>query len=201
VDGELPTTREPMSGSENPRILCVGRVNRWKGQDILLEALATLAMEGIGFSCRLVGSPFPGDERLVDQLREQVAASGLGDRVVFEREVDDATEAMASADVVVVPSKVPEPFGKVVVEAMALGRPVIATTPGGPVDVIRSGVDGVLVPTGDVRALTAALRDLLQHPSTARRLGRAAAERARLFSEASTVRRIAADMLTIGRSN
>ncbi|RBY75307.1 hypothetical protein DQ238_19980 [Geodermatophilus sp. TF02-6] len=196
VDGELPASSEPMSTGAAPCVVCVGRVNHWKGQDVLLEALAALAAGGVSFTCRLVGSAFPGDEHLVARLHEQVAAAGLTDRVCFDGEVDDAREAMASADVVVVPSKVPEPFGKVVVEAMAVGRPVVATTPGGPAEVIRSGVDGVLVPTGDVPALTAALRDLLQDPAAARRLGRAAAERARLFSEAAAVRAVAADLLT-----
>jgi glycosyltransferase involved in cell wall biosynthesis len=194
VDRELPDGPPPFSDGGTPTILCVGRINGWKGQDLLLQALAPLAAEGLPFACRLVGSAFPGNEHLVDRLRAQLLASGLQDRVTIEGEVADPVGVFATADLVVVPSTLPEPFGKVVVEAMALGRPVVATTPGGPAEVIRSDVDGVLVPTGDVSALTTALRDLLKDPVRARQLGAAAAVRARSFSEAATVRRIAADI-------
>jgi glycosyltransferase involved in cell wall biosynthesis len=115
--------------------------------------------------------------------------------VSLEGEVDDPVAVFASADVVVVPSKLPEPFGKVVVEAMALGRPVVATTPGGPAEVITSGVDGLLVPADDVAALVDALRGLLRDPAAAQRLGRAAAVRAAGFSEAATARRVADDVV------
>lgn len=192
VDGPLPTPRRPMAGRDVPVILCVGRVNRWKGQDLLVEALTALQREGREFRCRLVGGAFPGEEHLVDELRERAARAGMLDRIEFIGEVDDPAELFASADLVVVPSKVPEPFGKVVVEAMALGRPVIATTPGGPAEVIRSGVDGLLVPAGDLVSLTAALRQLLSDPGYAARLGESAAQRAREFSERATVSRIAA---------
>jgi len=193
VDGVLPETRPVMADSNAPVVLCVGRVNRWKGQDLLLAALAELHREGVPFVCRLVGGAFPGDEHLLDELREQAARSGIEHLVEFVGEVDDPVDLFASADVVAVPSKIPEPFGKVVVEAMALGRPVIATSPGGPAEVIRSGVDGLLVPSGDLAALTAALRQLLRDPAYAARLGEAAAQRARDFSERATVSRIAAE--------
>ena len=192
VDGDLPSVRPPMTGDGPPEVLCVGRINPWKGQDVLVRALAELVAEGSDVTCRLVGGAFPGSEDLVDALRQQITAAGLDDRVRLVGEVDDPTAAFASADVVVVPSKLPEPFGKVVVEAMALGRPVIATTPGGPAEVIRSGVDGLLVPGGDAPALATALRRLLRNPDEARRLGAAAARRARDFSEAATARRVAA---------
>jgi glycosyltransferase involved in cell wall biosynthesis len=195
VDRELPETRPPFSGTGVPTVLCVGRINGWKGQDVLLQALAALAAEGVPFTCRLVGGAFPGNEHLLDRLTAQLRATpGLHGRVSIEGEVDDPVSLFATADLVVVPSTLPEPFGKVVVEAMALGRPVVATAPGGPAEVIQSGVDGVLVPAGDVGALTAALRDLLADPGRARRLGAAAARKARCFSEADTVRRIAADI-------
>jgi glycosyltransferase involved in cell wall biosynthesis len=195
VDGDLPLPPPPFADGAVPTILCVGRINGWKGQDVLLRALAPLAAEGLPFTCRLVGGAFPGNEHLLDALRDELAASGLGDRVHIDGEVADPVGVFAAADVVVVPSTLPEPFGKVVVEAMALGRPVVATAPGGPAEVIRPGVDGLLVPTGDVAALTGALRDLLADPALARRLGAAAAVRAQDFSEAATVRRIAGDIV------
>jgi glycosyltransferase involved in cell wall biosynthesis len=194
VDSALPPATPPLSGTDVPTVVCVGRINRWKGQDVLVHALAALTEEGVPVRGRLVGGAFPGSEHLVDELRELVDQLGLTDSVTLEGEVDDPVAVFSAADVVVVPSKLPEPFGKVVVEAMALGRPVVATTPGGPAEVISSGVDGILVPGDDVAALTDALRDLLQHPAEAQRLGRAAAIRAGAFSEAATARRIADDV-------
>lgn len=167
-------------------VICVGRLNRWKGQDVLLKAISRLPEE-LRSRCEveLVGSAFESEPEVAAELKALCSALDLDDRVTFLGERSDARTLMARADVVVVPSKKPEPFGMVVIEAMALGRAVIATTPGGPAEVITDGVDGCTVPIGDIGSLTAALAGLLQDPVRARSLGRKAAITARRFSGAS----------------
>jgi glycosyltransferase involved in cell wall biosynthesis len=94
----------------------------------------------------------------------------------------DARELMAQGDIVVVPSRRAEPFGMVVVEGMALGRPVIATNAGGPPEVITDRVDGLLVEPGDARGLADAIAWLADDPERARRIGEAARAHAPDFS-------------------
>jgi len=86
-------------------------------------------------------------------------------------------------------SVAPEPFGRVIVEGMLARRPVIATRGGGAVEIVRDGETGLLVPPGDVQALVAAIRHLLEHPDLARRLAEAAYRDARLRFSLKTMRR------------
>lgn len=165
------------------RLICVGRLNRWKGQDVLLRAFSALP-ESLRRSTTLqvVGSAFEGDAAVADELEALRRALGLEDSVQMLGERADARELMAQADVVVVPSQKPEPFGKVVIEGMALGRAVIATTPGGPAEVITDGVDGLLVHVGDTAGLTRAIERLCTRPDEAQRLGREARRTASRFT-------------------
>ncbi len=82
----------------------------------------------------------------------------------------------------VIPSLWPEPLGSVVYEGMSQGKAVIGTTPGGHADMIASGETGLLVPAGDVQALTQAMQTLIEHPELRERFGQAAKDRARLFT-------------------
>src|SRR4029079_17908785 len=90
----------------------------------------------------------------------------------------------------VVPSLVPEGFGLTVVEGMAAGLPVVAPDAGGPAEIIRHDVDGLLVPPGDTVALADALRRLAADPATRRRLGDAARSRAGDFTPEHSAARL-----------
>jgi glycosyltransferase involved in cell wall biosynthesis len=92
-------------------------------------------------------------------------------------ERDDVNRWIARSDVVVHASRSPEPFGQVVVEGMAAGAAVVATVGGGPSELLRDGVDGLLVPPDDVAAMAAALRRLAADPAERLRLGLAAQAR------------------------
>jgi 2-polyprenyl-3-methyl-5-hydroxy-6-metoxy-1,4-benzoquinol methylase len=110
---------------------------------------------------------------------------GIADRVDFVGHQDDVYPWLDAIDVVVHAS-LGEPFGLVVVEAMALGKPVVATAAGGPVEIIEDGVSGILTRPGDVAALAGAVEGLLGAPTTALALGARARERAREFSDQRT---------------
>lgn len=175
MTGVVPGRREV------PEIVCVGRLNAGKGQDVLVDAVARVTAAGRRVHLTLVGSYYGREEHFRVRLEDQVARLGLGDAVTLVGERRDALEIVARSDIAVVPSRTPEPFGKVLVEAMALGRPVVASAAGGPLEVVTDGVDGLLVRPSDPDALAAALLRLLDDPAEAVRLGSAAVRRAADF--------------------
>jgi glycosyltransferase involved in cell wall biosynthesis len=155
-----------------PAVGVVGRVKLVrKGQETLLRAVALLREELPSLRAAVIGSPFPGNEAHATALRDLAHELGIEDRVVFTGDVEDVQAAYAALDVVVLPSGHPEPFGGVVIEAMALGRPVVGTAIGGTVEQIEDGVTGLLVPPADPPALAAALRRLLADADLRRSMG------------------------------
>jgi glycosyltransferase involved in cell wall biosynthesis len=155
------------------RVGVVGRLCRWKGQHVFLEAFAK-AFAGSDARARLIGAPLFGEEDYEAELRRQVERLGLTDRVELRGHRDDIAGELAELDAVVHCSTVPEPFGQVVVEAMGVGRPVIASAAGGPLEVITDGVTGLLTPPGDAGALAGAMARLAEDRSLADRLVAAA---------------------------
>ncbi|MBW3547432.1 MAG: glycosyltransferase [Actinobacteria bacterium] len=169
-----------------PEPLCVGIVGRiapWKGQDLFLRAFAAAFPSGTEQAV-VVGAPLFGEDDFDADLRALVGDLGLAGRVEFRGFRKDVAGEMARLHVLVHASVIPEPFGLVVVEAMAAGLAVVAAGAGGPAEVLTPEVDGLLYPMGDRDALTAALVRLGEDPALRGRLGRAAAERAAEFAPA-----------------
>jgi glycosyltransferase involved in cell wall biosynthesis len=163
------------------RIGMVGRLAPWKGQHVFLDAFAQAFRDG---SERLViaGAPLFGEDAYEAQLRRRVKALGLERRVDFTGFSEDVWSVLRDLDVLVHASVTPEPFGQVIVEGMAAGLPVVATGAGGPAEIVRDGVDGLLYPPGDSAALAARLRTLAADAGLRARLGAAARETARSFT-------------------
>lgn len=159
----------------------VGRIAPWKGQDVFLHAFARAFPAGDERAV-IVGAPLFGEEEYERSIRGLVEQLGLRERVELRGFTDDVAGALAEADALVHASVIPEPFGRVIVEGMAAGLPVVAAGAGGPDEIVTEGVDGLLYPPGDVEALAATLRRVASDPLLAGRLGRAAVERARAFS-------------------
>lgn len=160
----VPTVRG--SGHEHRRrVVFAGRVVRPKGVAVLLRAAA--AVEGEFLICG-DGSDLPAMRRLAARLnvQERVAFAGWLAPEQLARE-------LAEASVVAIPSLWPEPFGLVGIEAQAAGRPVIASATGGVGDWLEDGRTGVCVPPGNVRALAAALSELLSDPDRQAAMGAA----------------------------
>lgn len=156
-------------------IATVGRINDWKGHDVLIEAVARMRDEGHPVGLRIAGDPFPGAERYRAALERRIAELRLTDQVELLGFVDDVPSLLARCAVFVLPSRRPEPFGLALLEAMGEGLPCIATAAGGPRDIVVDGRTGILVPPGDPAALAEALTKLLDDPGLRRRLGEAAA--------------------------
>lgn len=172
--------REPRRGL---RVGMVGRLAEWKGQHVFLEAMAKARPDGEDRAV-LIGSAMFGEDAYELRLRRLAADLGIADRVDLLGFRPDVEVELADLDVLVHASVIPEPFGQVVVEGMALGLPVVASAAGGPAEIIDDGIDGLLVDPGDVDGLAAALSMLLDDADLRARLGAAAAVRARDFSPA-----------------
>ncbi len=179
----LPTARHrPVEkGVRGPlRFVMVGRITPWKGQRLFIEAFARAFPDG-GERVLIAGSAMFGEEEYLKELHEIVDRHGLDGRVEFLGFVEDTEELLASCDVVVHASVIPEPFGRVVVEGMAAGRPVIAANAGGPAEIITDEVDGLLFEPRNVDDLARALTRTARDPSLRERLGRAGMRRAQDF--------------------
>jgi glycosyltransferase involved in cell wall biosynthesis len=140
-----------------PTVVLPGRLTGWKGQTVLLDAIARMPRRDV--VCVLVGSD-QGRHRYASELLRQAQKLGIGDRVRLVGECDDMPAALMLSDVVVHASTQPEAFGRVVIEAQAMARPVIAADLGGPVETVDHGVTGLRVPPGDPAALAIAIEHM-----------------------------------------
>jgi glycosyltransferase involved in cell wall biosynthesis len=140
------------------------RLSPWKGQHILLNALRHCPAE---VSAILVGDALFGEQDYVKHLHNQVEEWGLGERVQFLGFRSDIVPLMGACDSIVHTSTAPEPFGRVIVEAMLCQRPIIAAAAGGAIELIESGETGWLVPPGDAIALAKAIAGCVFHPEVA----------------------------------
>lgn len=172
----------------------VGRLAPWKGQHVFLESFAA-AFGGTTVRGRIIGSAMFGEEDYELRLRQQVHRLAIAEQIEFRGFREDVWSELAELDVLVHCSVTPEPFGQVVLEAMAAGVPVIAAQAGGPAELITHGVDGVLTPPGNVEQLAAALRRLHDDSELRAQLARAAKERSLEF----TPERTAAQLIAVYR--
>jgi colanic acid/amylovoran biosynthesis glycosyltransferase len=155
------------------RIICVGRLDAQKGHHVLLGALQALRDGGRSVLVHLVG-----DGSLRAELEEAAARRGLGGTVVFlgALNAEEARHVFAAADAFVLAS-LAEGMPVALMEAMALGLPCVATAVGGTPELLRDGVDGLLVPPADEQALAAALARLVDDAELRARLGASARAR------------------------
>ena len=168
----------PLNG---PLIGIVGRLQRWKGIHVLIEAMPKVLQSYPDAHCVVVGGKHDLEPDYGNYLEERRVALGLCEKVLmsgFQRNIPEWMQAM---DVFVHASD-NEPFGMVVIEAMALGKPVIASASGGPTEIITDGENGLLVPYGDTDALANAVLHYLDDQEFARSVGAAARQRSLDFS-------------------
>lgn len=171
-------------------LVLAGRLNHWKGQGLLIEAAALLHAQGrLGASrFAIVGDAAPGQGHWRETLQAQVAAAGLTAHFHFESFVDDIRCVWQAADIAVVPSTEPEPFGMVAIEAMAAGVPVVAAGHGGLLDIVEHERSGLLFQPRDAAALAQSLGALMEDAGLRQRLGKAGRVRQQaLFSADSQV--------------
>lgn len=166
----------------------LGRLSYFKGQTFLLEAASFLKnVKNVRFM--IVGDPFFGQEYYYKEILSRIRRFGLEDRVILSNFRDDAASLYAAMDISVSPSILPEPFGLMVVESMAAGKPVVATDQGGPREMVVDGETGYLVPVDDASVMADRLRLLAESPDLRRQMGEAGRRRAEeLFTRERMVR-------------
>ena len=167
------------------RIGIVGRLARWKGQHVFLDAAARILKAGFDVKFVIVGAALFGEEDYEAGLRQQVESLGIEDKVEFRGFAQNVPSELRNLDILVHASITGEPFGQVIVEGMAVGKPVIATRGGGVPEIITDGENGMLTTMGDAEGLARQVAFLLEHPQTAARLGRAAFDSVRQKFKAS----------------
>ncbi len=174
-----------------PLIGVFSRLAPWKGQHIVLQALAGLpGVHGI-----FAGSALFGEDAYAASLRALASELGIADRAVFLGQRGDVPALMRAVDIVVHPSVDPEPFGRTLVEAMLARTPVIATDAGAASEILGGGEAGMLVPPGDAAALTEAIRETLAgSPALAERIDMAEA-RARVLYGTGPMRQAIAGLI------
>ena len=155
-----------------PVVGLFGRITRWKGQDVLIKALADLP----GVHGLIVGEAlFTTEDRIFrEEIRHLATDLGVADRIHFVGFCRDIVPLLFRIDLVVHCSTSPEPFGRVIVEAMLAGRPVVAAKAGGALEIVKDRETGLLVEPSDSHALAGAIHELLENPQLAATLGESA---------------------------
>ena len=171
-------------GPQAPLIGSVSNFGPKKGQEYLLQAIPHVRRENPGLRAILVGQG-----RFEPEMRRLSSSLGLDDAVIFTGYRPDAPRIASAFDVFVLPS-VNEGLSIALIEAMAQGKPSVVTNAGGLPEVVRDGVEGLVVPAQDPQALAAGVLRLLADPAVRTRMGEAARRRARDFDIRRAVARM-----------
>ena len=189
----LAAPAEPQPPDWRWRLLYVGRVVEQKGVETAIQTLARLPADA---ELRIVG---PGDEPYRRRLERLATSLGVTDRIRFDgpRPRTELVEVYRSADAVLFPVAWAEPWGLVPLEAMALGRPVVATGRGGSGEYLADRHNALLFDAGDADGLAAALRSLAGDPALRERLRKGGRETAERYSEQRFNRRAIEEILRV----
>jgi glycosyltransferase involved in cell wall biosynthesis len=168
----VPSVRQSLGFANGD--LCVGivgRLERWKGQDVFLRAMALVKDVIPQAKGVVIGDPVPYDPEYRHWLVRLRDGLGLSERVAFHPFQREMPVVMAALDVLVLSSTSPEPFGRVLIEAMAAGKPVVAADGGAAREIVEDGNQGLLVQPGNERALADAIIYVLTHRDRAAAMG------------------------------
>jgi glycosyltransferase involved in cell wall biosynthesis len=165
--------------SRAPVIAVLGRISDWKGQDVLVRALAQPPLRDRGVIGLLAGRPWPGAEDRLERVLSLARALRVDDRLVLAGFRPDVETVYGAADVIAVPSTEPDPLPGAAIEAAAAGCAVVASDHGGLPEIVRDRETGRLVAPGDPVALATVAAELLDDEQQRGRLGAAAALDAR----------------------
>jgi len=176
-----PASRGALRGelgipADAPVVGFVGRLVKWKGIDVFLEAAATLAASDPSVRFVVVGdAPVGSAGSGIEGFEEKALRRGLAGRISFTGFRRDAAACVLDFDVLVVPSVRPDPCPRVVLEAMAVGTPVVGSASGGIAETVQDGVTGLLAAPGDAADVAAKVGRILSDEALAEALGREAA--------------------------
>lgn len=183
--------RQELRWPEGPIVGHFTRLQKWKGTEVFIQAAAALKQRHPDARYLVVGAALFGrEEGFLEHLRRMTTDAGLEESLLFTGYRADSIDVMAGCDVVAHCSLRPDPFPTVVIEGMALGKPVVATTTRGPEEALENHVTGFLVPPGDPSALAGALDRVLSSKELRLSIG---AEASRVAHSKYSARRMAQD--------
>jgi len=154
-------------------ITMIGRINPGKGQFFFLEMATKISKTFPSCHFALVGDPFPGYEHIQDEIRMTIMEKGLKENVTDLGFRTDIPKVLAASDIFVLPSILPDSFPTVILEAMASGKPIVATRSGGATEMVQDGKTGFLIPVGDVDKGVHALSILIENKEMLLEMGKA----------------------------
>ncbi len=167
----------------------VAQVVPLKGHKLFLRAMQKVSEEFKDAMFVMIGAS-PDDRQLsLDDIKAYAKELGILDRIICTGSRDNVFSLIKSFDILVHPSY-KEPFGRVIMEAMALSIPVVATASGGPSEIIEDGQSGILVPVGDEKRLADAVGELLRNDDTRRMIGKNGRKRIEQFNLLNTVEHV-----------
>jgi glycosyltransferase involved in cell wall biosynthesis len=175
--GGAAVRREFGIPEDAPLVGIVGHLQAWKGQLLVAEAVARARSRHPTLRCLVVGGVHRQGAEYAARLEARIAEPDLAGHVVLAGARRDVAACLDAMDVVLHASVAPEPFGRVLIEAMALGRAVVAPREGGPLVIVVDGETGLLVPPRDPEAIASAIGTLLGDPARRAAMGRAARAR------------------------
>ena len=173
-----------------PVIGSVARLSDRKGMHFLLDAVKILSDEGRHFICFIVGGGGSSSQNKIEILQQRAQTLGISHCLVFTGWREDASQILSLFDIFILPS-LDEALGRSLLEAMALGKPVVASRVGGIPEAVDDGKTGILVPPQDAPALAKALAFMLDNPEKTEEMGREGRKRAEeLFNEEKMIEKI-----------
>lgn len=175
----------------------LGRIAPWKGQDLVLRAFVQAFHDDESVTLEIAGAPLFGEHEFMARLRDLSRELGVEDRVTFLGHVDDVYPKLLEWTAVIHASVVAEPLGQVVVQGMAIGRPVIASGEGGPTEIITDGVDGVLFEPRSVASLAKHWRVLHESPALRSTLSENALKAAVRYRTSAVVEEVESFLLNV----
>ena len=171
--GGAAVRREFDIPADAPLVGIVGHIQDWKGQLLVAEAVARVRARSPELRCLVVGGVHRQGAEYAARLAERIAAPDLAGHVILTGARRDVGACLDALDLVIHSSTRPEPFGRVLIEAMALGRPVIAPREGGPCVIVVDAETGILVPPRDAETLADAIGQLVGDPTRRALMGQA----------------------------
>ena len=157
--------------ADAPVLVMTGNLKAWKGQETVIRAMAQVRRAHPKARCLLVGATSRLDQSFETAMRALVSELGLDEHVLFVGFRENVADYMRLADVVVHASILPEPFGRVALEAMACRKPVIGSDAGGIPEIVEHGRTGYTFPPGDADRLAESINWMLDHPEEAALMG------------------------------
>lgn len=171
------TKREFKLGDNNKIVTMIGRIQEWKGQEYFIKAIPYVLSEFPETHFLVVGEPtFKQDDAYFDKIKDAVRILNIQNRVTFTGFRENIPEIIAASDIIVHASIEHEPQSLVIREAMSMEKPVIATNIGGHLDYAVDGINLLLIPSKDEKALSGAIIKLLKDPELRFRIGKEARE-------------------------